>query len=323
MTPIGAGVVGVGRLGAVHARLLAASERFTLVGVHDIDESRAAEVAEGNGARVFETAEALASECDAIVVAVPTALHAEIAGVCLDADCHLLVEKPLAATPEEARGIVSDADDRGVVLAVGHVERFNGVVLACEPFLERPRFIESLRIAAFQPRGTDVNVVLDLMIHDIDLVSALVGRPVVSVDAIGTPVMTGSIDMANARLKFEGGAVADISASRVSLQARREMRLYEDAGYFSLDLAAGRGTYLRRSDRPPEGASGITDLVERIELVPEPGEPLEREIDGFADAISGRPSRLVRGAAGVQALEVAARITRQIEESADVFAEDS
>ena len=319
---IRAGVVGVGRLGAVHARLLSGSTEFDLVGVHDVDADRSDQVAREYSTRSLER-DSLLAECEAVVIAVPTPDHAEVACAALEAGCHVLVEKPLAPSLTEADRIVALAGERGRILGVGHVERFNGVLMACRPYLDAPRFIESRRLAAFQPRGTDVTVILDLMIHDIDLVLGLVDQPIVDVQAIGASILTGSIDMANARLTFADGAVADISASRVSLKPFRQLRLYQKSGYFSLDLAGGTGEHLRTTDRPPTEIRGIQDIVERIPLTAVPGEPLARELEAFGAAIRGEPSRLVTGVKGREALDVAIRITREIEESTDVTAEDS
>ncbi len=319
---IRAGVVGVGRLGAIHARLLSQSPDFDFVGVLDTDANRATEVATDFGGRSFDNLHDLAEQADALIIAVPTSAHAEVASAALEHGCHVLVEKPLTPTVEEANRLVALAADRGRVLGVGHVERFNGVLMACRPYLDAPRFIESRRLAAFQLRGTDVTVVLDLMIHDIDLVLGLVDQPLVDVQAIGASVITGSIDMANARLTFADGAVADISASRVSLQPFRQLRLYQKSGYFSLNLAEGRGEHLRTTGASPTEVQGIQDLVERIPLTAVEGEPLGRELEAFGAAIRGEPSRLVTGEKGREALEVAIRITREIEESTDVSAQD-
>lgn len=321
MSRLGAGVVGVGRLGSEHARLLAASPRFELTGVSDVDGDRAARVARAHGVPALPL-EALCEAAEAIVVAVPTASHAATARPALEAGCHVLIEKPLARTVPEADELVDLARERGRILGVGHVERFNGILMACEPFLGRPRYLESLRLAPFQERGTDVTVVLDLMIHDIDLVLALAGPGPVAVDAVGVPVITGSIDIANARLAFENGTVANITASRVSRRPLRQLRLFQKSGYFSLDLADGTGEHLRRTGRTADGATGIDDLVERLPLTPLEGEPLRRELDAFADAIDGKPSRLVRGEQAREALDVAIRITREIEEFAHVVAQD-
>lgn len=321
MRPLRAGVVGVGRLGAAHARLLAESPRFELVGVSDLDGDRAATIARANGVTAFPV-DGLCDTVDAVVVAVPTSAHGEIGGRALEAGCHVLIEKPLAGTVDEAAALVRLARERDRILGVGHVERFNGILMACDPWLTRPRYLESLRLAPFQDRGTDVTVVLDLMIHDIDLVLALAGGGPVEVDAVGVPVITGSIDIANARLAFESGTVANITASRVSTRRLRQLRLFQKSGYFSLDLAAGTGEHLHRTERSSAGVAGIEDLVERVPLVPVEGEPLFRELEAFAAAIRGEPSRLVRGEQALEALDVAIRITREIEEFAHVVAQD-
>ncbi|WP_419935537.1 Gfo/Idh/MocA family oxidoreductase [Candidatus Palauibacter sp.] len=324
MNPIPAGVVGVGRLGAAHARLLAGSPAFELVGVHDRARSRAEEVAAALSVPAFPDAAELHARAEAVVIAVPTAAHHAAAVAAIAAGCHALVEKPLASTLEEADEIVRLADETGVVLGVGHVERFNGVLQAAEPFLDRPRFIESLRMAPFQPRGADVTVVLDLMIHDIDLVLTLARTPLADVRAVGVSVISPWIDLANARLSFEDGTVANITASRVSFRTIRQLRLFQRSGYFSLDLAEGTGHYYRRRDPKKVGrVAGVENLVEPIPLEAPPGEPLARELDAFADAIAGRPTRLVSGYAGREALEVATRITREIEEFVHVVDQDS
>lgn len=322
MTSLRTAVLGVGRLGAEHARILAGADRFELIGVHDLDADRAARVAESCGTRALSDPDTLLGEVEAVVIAVPTAAHGELAERALRAGCHALVEKPLARSLEEADALVALAARSGLVLGVGHVERFNGVLLAVDDRLDRPKFIESLRLAPFQTRGTDVTVVLDLMIHDIDLVLALADAPLADIHAVGVPVMTPSIDIANARLVFESGAVANITASRVSTRALRELRVFQRSGYFSLDLAGGTGEYLERVSEPVPGATEIESLVRRHAVSAVPGEPLARELDAFADAIAGRPSRLVLGEEGREALEVATRITREIEEFAHVVAED-
>ncbi len=324
MSRIPAGVVGVGRLGAEHARLLAQSDAFKLVGVHDRSGTRATEVADALSVPAFAEAEALHDRVEAVVIAVPTMAHREAATAAIRAGCHTLVEKPLAADLPEADEILGLAEEKGVVLGVGHVERFNGILLAAEPWLDRPRFIESLRMAPFQPRGADTTVILDLMIHDIDLVLTLTEAPLADVHAVGVPVISPRIDLANARLAFEDGTVANITASRVALKALRQLRLFQRSGYFSLDLAAGTGHHYRRRDPQTETAvAGVEAMVEPVALEARDGEPLARELEAFANAIGGRPSRLVSGRAGREALEVAIRITREIEEFVHVVAQDS
>lgn len=323
MSPIRAGVLGVGRLGSAHARILSESPQFDLCGLYDTDPGRAAKVAADCSTVVYGSPEQLVEQVDAVVVAVPTPAHRGVAALALEADCHVLVEKPLATTVEEADELIAIAETRNRVLGVGHVERFNGVLLAVDEWLDRPRFIESLRLAPFQLRGTDVTVVLDLMIHDIDLVLALAASPLIDVKAVGVPVITPSIDIANARLIFESGMVANITASRVSMKPVRELRLFQQTGYFSLDLRAGTGeVYQRRDPSSVTQVTGIESLVEQRRVEALDGEPLAREIEALADAIRGRPSRLVLGPAGREALVVANRITREIEEFSDVVTQD-
>ncbi|MCY3698675.1 MAG: Gfo/Idh/MocA family oxidoreductase [Gemmatimonadetes bacterium] len=323
MSRIPAGVVGVGKLGAEHARLLAQSDAFELEGVHDRSAARGKEVADALSVPAFAEAEALLDRVDAVVIAVPTVAHHEAATAALRAGCHTLVEKPLASSLAEADEILALAEAAGVVLGVGHVERFNGILLAADPWLDRPRFIESLRMAPFQARGADTTVILDLMIHDIDLVLTLTEAPLADVRAVGVPVISPRIDLANARLSFEDGTVANITASRVALKALRKLRLFQRSGYFSLDLAAETGHHYRRRD-PRTGAAiaGVEAMVEPVPLEACGGEALAREIEAFADAIAGRQSRLVSGRAGREALEVAIRITREIEEFVHVVAQD-
>ena len=324
MSLIRAGVVGVGHLGAAHARLLSERPGFKLVGIHDRDAERASLVGtESNVCAYTDQAELLA-HVDAVVVAVPTAAHYEISQLALEAGCHVLVEKPLASNLTEANQLVGLAEANKRVLAVGHVERFNGMLLAVEESLDQPRFIESLRMAPFQSRGTDVSVILDLMIHDIDLVLALADSPLADVHAVGVPVLSPSIDIANARLIFESGTVANITASRVSIKSLRRLRLFQHNGYFSLNLATGIGEHYRgRDPRDVPEVIGIESIVERVSVQAVEGEPLARELDAFAAAIRGRPSRLVLGSAGRDALAIAIRITTEIEESTNVVTKDS
>jgi len=324
VTEVRVGVAGVGRLGREHARILTGLEGGRLAGVHDTDPERGAAVAEEQDVPHFRELEALLEQVDALVVAVPTAFHHDVARRALEAGRHVLVEKPVTRTLEEADGLIELAESRDLHLAVGHVERFNGALRSSEPFLDGPRFIESLRLAPFQPRGTDVNVVLDLMIHDIDLVLGLVRSPVSALHAVGTPVLTGSVDIANARLEFENGTVAEITASRVSEERLRVLRLFQPDGYLKLDLAAGRGEFLRR--RVPTthggatngGPASLQELVERIPLQGDGREPLRLELEAFLEAVRGRPSGIVSARAGRAALDVAFRIGRSIQQFADV-----
>jgi predicted dehydrogenase len=317
-----AGVLGVGSLGFHHARILRDVSGAEMAGVWDDDPARLAHVAQELGVRAFRSRDELLESVDAAVIAVPTTAHAEVALAALDAGVHLLIEKPIAHTLEEANAIVSTAAAKGLTVQTGHVERFNGALRACEPYLEDPRFVESHRLAPFNPRGTDVAVVLDLMIHDIDLVLGLVGRGVESLDAIGVPVLTPSADIANARINFENGAVANITASRVSFEKMRKVRFFQQSGYISLDLAAGKGEFLRLKPgaRLPEGSelgmAALLGVVERVELKGDGAEPLRAELEAWVKAVRGEGPLVVSGEAGRDALAVALRIMERIDQHA-------
>ena len=324
------GVVGVGRLGSAHARILGEIPNCEFVGVADSSAERARQVAGRLSVEALDAPD-LAARCDALVVAVTTSAHHSVARMALESGCHVLVEKPLTPTLAEADDLVDAADRLGLVLSVGHVERFNSAIREVRPLLRDPRYISSQRLAIFQPRGTDVPVMLDLMIHDIDLVLGLVDSPVESVDAVGIPVLTDSVDMASARIRFANGACADISASRVATERTRALRLFQPSGYFSLDLATGDGEYLRRRDRieladfartRDPGDMSLTDIVERVPIRGDDAEPLRLELEAFLDAVRGTGGDSVSAAEGRAALEIALRIENEIEGSAYVPAQD-
>jgi len=315
--PLPIGVVGVGSLGFHHARILRDVPDAAMVGVYDADPSRAAKVSEELGVRAFTALDDLLAEVEAAVIAVPTTDHAAVALAALDRGVHLLIEKPIAPTLEEADRIVERAEARGVVVATGHVERFNSALRACEQYLDGPRFIESHRLAPFVARGTDVAVVLDLMIHDIDLVLGLTASLVVDVQAVGVPILTPNVDIANARLGFADGAVANITASRVSMERTRKIRFFQPSGYMSLDLAKGTGEFLRlrKGAAFPEDLSSISldRIVERVELQGDGAEPLRCELEAFVRAVRGEGKVVVSGRDGRQALAVALDIMQRIE----------
>jgi predicted dehydrogenase len=315
------GVLGVGSLGFHHARILRDLPGALLAGVWDTDPARLAAAGAELGVHAFPSREALLDAVDAAVIAVPTTRHAEVALAALDAGVHLLIEKPIASTLEEAERIVDAARARGLLVATGHVERFNGALRACETYLDEPRFVESHRLAPFNPRGTDVAVVLDLMIHDIDLVLGLVGSRVEELAGVGVPVLTSSTDIANARLTFTGGAVANITASRVSFERMRKIRFFQRSGYVSLDLAKGTGEFLRlkRGATLPDaelGPAALLGLVERIELRGDGKEPLRAELEAWVAALRGEAPLVVSGEDGRDALAVALRIMDRIDEHA-------
>lgn len=324
MNQVPTAVIGVGRLGREHARLLGSLPGSKLVGVHDILVDRGKEVARSVGTRHWSELTPLLERARAVVVAVPTVDHHPVARSALEAGAHVLVEKPLTSTLEQADDLIATAEERGVRLAVGHVERFNPAVRSCMPHIDSPRFIESLRLAPFQPRGTDVTVILDLMIHDIDLVLGLARSQLASVHAVGTPVLTDSVDIANARLVFEDGSVAEITASRVSEELNRTLRIFQPSGYLRLDLARGEGEFLRRKGASSSGGrppAGLEDIVQRIPLQGDGAEPLRLELEAFLDAVRGEDSRVVPARDGRAALEIAFRITEQIERFTDVTLE--
>ncbi|HEX6745936.1 MAG TPA: Gfo/Idh/MocA family oxidoreductase [Longimicrobium sp.] len=315
------GVIGAGSLGFHHARILRGIAGAEMMGIYDADPARAAAVSAELGVKAFDSREALLDAVDAAVIAVPTTAHAEVALAALDAGVHLLIEKPIATSVEEANTIVERAEEQKLVVATGHVERFNGALRAVEDHLEDPRFVESHRLAPFGPRGTDVAVVLDLMIHDIDLLLGLVRRPVETVDAVGVGVLTGNADIANARLVFEGGAVANITASRVSMERMRKIRFFQRSGYISLDLAKGTGEFLRlkKGATLPEGDVSLLSLmnvVERVELKGDGTDALTSELQAWIAAVRGEGPLVVSGRDGRDALAVALRIMEKIEDHA-------
>jgi predicted dehydrogenase len=313
------GVVGVGSLGFHHARLLRELPGAELVGIHDVREDRLAEVASMLGVPGFASLAELLDRTSACVIAVPTEAHEAVAVRALERGVHVLIEKPIAPTLDAADRILLAAEATNTLIQIGHVERFNGALRACEPYLEEPLFVESHRLAPFGPRGTDVAVVLDLMIHDVDLVLSILRRPVVGVAAVGVPVLTASPDIANARLEFEGGGVANLTASRVSVERMRKIRFFQRSGYISLDLATGTGEYLRL--RPglsfapgrPLAAAKLEEIIEFVPLRADGTEPLRCELDSFVAAVTGAGPVVVTGRDGRDALAVALQIVERIE----------
>lgn len=291
-------------------------DRFA--GFVDENPARAGEVAASHQVPVYASLDALLDDVDAVSIVVPTTSHFEIAAHALKRGKHIFVEKPFTVTLDEADALLDLARINGVLIQVGHVERFNRAVRAAMPFVDGPRFIESDRLAPFNPRGADVAVVLDLMIHDLDLVHTLVGSPVADVQAMGMPVLTPQIDIANARLTFANGAVANITASRVSRERLRKLRIFQRNGYLSLDLAAGTGEFLRlRGDFDPmqlaQAPRALTDFVEMVPLTAPDAEPLVLELTQFLGAVAGRNAVAVTGAEGREALDAALRIVAAID----------
>jgi predicted dehydrogenase len=303
------GVIGVGALGQHHARHLAGLDEVHLVGVYDADESRAETIANGLGTTAYRDMDDLLREIQAVTVAVPTQAHAEIGLRALRRGVPVLMEKPLASTLTEADDLIAAAQRQGVQLQVGHIERYNRALRAAETYLDGPRYIESLRLAPFQPRGTDVAVVLDLMIHDLDLVLHLTGSVATEVRASGLPVLSPHLDIANARVEFANGAVALATASRVARDRVRRLRLFQPNGYFSLDLATGAGEFMRlREGWQPGTGRELGDVVERIVLEAPEADALSLELQSFVHAVRGQREVVVRGEEGRAALELALRV---------------
>ncbi|MBM4218029.1 MAG: Gfo/Idh/MocA family oxidoreductase [Gammaproteobacteria bacterium] len=309
MGAIRVAVIGAGYLGRFHARKYASESACTLVAVADTRaEAREALARELNTRGVADHRELL-GHVDAVSIVTTTPAHHAIARDFLEAGAHVLVEKPITETPEQARDLIALAARRGRILQVGHLERFNPAVVAAEGRLEGVRFIECQRLAPFKERGTDVNVVLDLMIHDIDIVQSIVGRPIDSIDAVGTPVFSGAVDIANARIRFTGGCVANVTASRVSLKTERKLRVFRDDAYLSIDLQQRILTTITKRSTPLAAGESPVNIEEQSF---EQGDALRAEIQSFLDCIAtGRPP-VIDGEAGLRALETAIRITEML-----------
>lgn len=317
---IRAGVAGVGSLGQHHARIYAALPGAELVGVFDTDDARAAEISARHGCRRFATLDELGGACDVVSVAVPTDRHAAVALALLAQGCHLLIEKPICASLAEAEQVLAAAQGRGLMVQVGHIEHFNPVMGFLEREVSAPQFITAERLAPFTPRGTEVGVVLDLMIHDIGIVLQLVKSPVERIDSVGVCVLSKTEDIASARIQFANGCVANLSTSRVSLKKVREIRVFQPTGYFSFDFIQQSGHLVRKSGmieyaaKLASGAAKPGDLgAVPVEPVPlEKGEPLALELAHFVDSVARVAQPKVGAALGKSALEVAIAITEQI-----------
>ncbi len=316
--------MGVGALGRHHARVIRDLEGVSLSGIFDADAARNRKIGDDLGVRACSSLEEALSGSDAVVVATSTNAHEEVACAAIDRGLHVLVEKPMADSLASADRIVNAAEKRGVIVQAGHVERFNPAVVAARPYLDQPLFLESHRLARFTPRSLEVAVVLDLMIHDLDLVSTLTGRAEASVLAAGAAVLSPHADVAHARVSFEGGAVANLTASRISQRRVRKLRVWQPSGYLSLDLAAGDGHFYRLKDgatalgeRPrmePAGPEGLESVVERIPIRGNGTEPLAAELASFRDAVCGRAPPAVSGTDGRKALELSLAVEQQIKE---------
>jgi len=312
-----AGVAGAGHLGTWHARKYAELADVELVAVYDVDGDKAAQLAAELDCRVAVDEADLYSSVDVLSVAVPTVAHEQVGVAALQAGVHLLMEKPLAHDLESGRRIAAAATAAERVLQVGHLERFNPVFRSLKETVDEARFIECHRLSPFAGRGTDVDVVRDVMIHDLDLVEYLVGKPVVSIEGIGVPVLSDTIDIANVRLRFEGGCVANMTASRVSLKKERKMRVFQEDAYVSIDFDSGRVMVARRGSEPRDPARPMSG-IEAEETLLSNGDPLKTQVQAFLDCVRTGSKPVVDGEQGLRALELAERVVQALEVPGDL-----
>ncbi len=310
MNEIRVAVIGVGYLGKFHAQKYSAMDSVELVGVADIDMSRAAEAAAGFGTRAFADHRDLLSSVDAVSIVVPTESHYAIGLDFLQHDVDVLIEKPMTSTLEQADELIDLAESRRRILQIGHLERFNPAVMALKDIVDNPMFIESNRLSTFKDRCTDVSVVLDLMIHDIDIIMNLVKSEIKSIHAAGVPVICKQADIANVRLQFENGCVANVTASRISTKNQRKIRLFQKDAYISVDFADRKIVIIRRNANSSNGVVPGTDIQQ---LSFGDADVLEDELASFIQAVQTRKAPMVSGRTGRQALEVALKIMDEID----------
>jgi predicted dehydrogenase len=319
------GVAGTGRLGRAHVRVLRSLPGIDFVGCHDLDSARAREAAAEFGATAFESLDELLREVDALSIVTTTSAHAEVAMRALDAGRDVFVEKPLTASVTEGERVVARARECGRLLQVGHIERFNSAIEAVLPSVGRPLFIEVHRLAPFNLRGADVSVVMDLMIHDLDLLGLLVGANPIDVRAKGAALLTAAPDIVNARLEYADGCVANVTASRVTASPMRKVRVFSESGYFSIDLLTGTATRYRKADgfagriadaRRGSGAPlAMSDFVSVEHMRGDGVEPLVKELDSFCRCVADRTRPPVTGEDGLEAVRLAALILERVGEA--------
>ena len=316
MDPINVGVIGAGKLGTFHAGKYHRLSDCRLVAVADIDSRKARKTAKKYDAAFSGDFNEILTKVDAVTVATPTSTHYDIALACLKRGIHVLVEKPVCETPEQAKALIAASKDAGVKLQVGHVERFNPAILRANRLINQPLFIEVHRLGNFSKRGTDVDVVLDLMIHDIDLALHYVKSPVTHLSAVGVPVLTKHGDIANVRLEFENGCVANLTASRVSREKTRKFRIFQESGYLSIDLLNHAVTWVKKVNRQ---VLGRPIILPRNLKVPKK-DALEEEVASFVRAVGKNLPVEVTGEDGLKALELANRIKGKMLERLETFA---
>jgi len=324
------GIAGAGHLGKLHAKMFNSIHQCSLTGIYDIDQVHAKAVSEEFGTEVFENMQDLLKETDAVSIAATTSAHYELAKECIKEGKHIFIEKPITATIPQAEEIVKLAEEKDLNLQVGHIERFNPALVSLEQYISDPMFIQTDRLAQFNPRGTDVAVVLDLMIHDIDIILSLIKSKVGQIDASGVAVVSDSIDIANARIQFENGAVANVTASRISQKKMRKMRIFQRDNYISLDFITGLSEVYRLV--PMDQDTGLTTLSfgeigigeKKRRIIYEQPEikeqnALQYELQLFVDSVLNKTKPMVSGEDGLRALRVAEQIMQKIEESQKII----
>jgi predicted dehydrogenase len=316
MKRIRAAVIGVGYLGKFHAEKYASLPDVELVAVVDSDSLRAAEVAAAVGAEPFSDFRELAGRVDLVSIVVPTRMHYETASFFLDNGIHVLLEKPITTTVKEAENLISVAESNGLVLQVGHLERFNPALQAVRSEIIRPGFIDAVRVAPYKPRGTDVSVVLDLMVHDLDIISTLINSKIASISASGASVYSSEPDIANARIEFVNGATANVTASRISLKSERRMLIFQENAHISVDFQNRRSAIYRKGEG--ESAPGVPAVSINEIDVPQSDQILA-EIKAFIDSVRTRNSPVVTGSDGMRALEIALLIEDKIRENLQIL----
>lgn len=307
MAPLRTAVIGCGYFGSHHARKHAALPGANLVAVCDRDLAAAKRLGAEVGAQATDDYNSLIGQVDAVSIATTTSAHYDVARAFMEAGVHVLVEKPLCATIDQADGLIDLARAKGVVLQVGHLERFNPAITALDGIIDRPGYVECERISLFRSRGTDVNVVLDMMIHDIDLVLTLVDSPIEWIDAVGVPVLSDADDIASARIRFTNGCVASFTASRVSWKTHRLLRVFQPEAYMVADLNKAKVSIIRRETRP-DGSTALDQKEQQFDS----GDPLSLEVESFLHTVATGGSPRVSGEDGRAALDAALRITAQV-----------
>lgn len=333
MNKVKVGVIGVGHLGKLHASLYREVRAAEVVGLYDINSEKARTIGNELNLPVYENLDTLLQNCDAVNIVTPTINHAEIAKKAIDNGCHVFIEKPITRTGQEARELIELARTKNKKLQVGHIERFNPALLALSDVKLDPVFIESHRLASFNPRGTDVAVILDLMIHDLDLILSMVKSNPVNIEASGVKVISESIDIANARIQFENGCVANVTASRISAKKMRKMRIFQQNAYISLDFNEGFSEiyFIPAADHTPFEDGTLAFSLGQISLNNTKKEikytklqrtginPLKFELESFVDSINSDVPPAVSGEQGLAALELANKVLQKIEEHAGLI----